>query len=93
VKNPFKIGEKVRTKVDGNEVDAVVTALWQNEVQVRTPDNELRWRTMYTVWRPGAAPLLREPNKAKSVSTNNGTAKSTALKARKAARKQPKKRR
>ena len=35
VKNPFKIGEKVLTKVGGNEVEAVVTKLWQKEVQMR----------------------------------------------------------
>jgi hypothetical protein len=95
VKNPFKIGDKVKTKVDGAEVDGVVTKLWQNEVQVRTPDNELRWRTMYTVWHPGAAPLQREQKTTKSVAaapaTNN--AKPTAAKAKKAARTQPKKRR
>jgi hypothetical protein len=59
VKNPFKVGEKVITKVGGSEVEAVVTKLWQNELQVRTPDNELRWRTMYTVWYPGGSPLAR----------------------------------
>jgi len=70
VKNPFKIGEKVLTKVAGNEVDAVVTKLWQNEVQVRTADNEIRWRTMYTVWRAGEAPLTREPKNQKSAANN-----------------------
>jgi hypothetical protein len=93
VKNPFKIGEKVRTKVDGNEVDAIVTALFQNEVQVRTPDNELRWRTMYTVWYPGAPPLQREQKTTKSIGAGANNAKPTAAKAKKAARKQPTKRR
>jgi hypothetical protein len=59
VRNPFKVGDKVLTKVQGAEVEAVVTKLWQNELQVRTPDNELRWRTMYTVWYPGGSPLTR----------------------------------
>jgi hypothetical protein len=59
VKNPFKVGEKVITKVGGSEVEAVVIKLWQNELQVRTPDKELRWRSMYTVWCPGGAPLAR----------------------------------
>jgi hypothetical protein len=59
VGNPFKVGDKVVTKVQGAEVEAVVTKLWQNELQVRTPDKELRWRTMYTVWYPGGSPLAR----------------------------------
>jgi hypothetical protein len=96
VKNPFKVGEKVITKVDGKEVEAVVTKLWQNEVQVRTPDNELRWRTMYTVWYPGAAPLVREQKTTKPVAaqsgSNNAVAK-TPVKAKASARKQTKKRR
>ena len=93
MKNPFKVGEKIITKVGGNEVEAVVTKLWQNEVQVRTPDNELRWRTMYTIWYSGAAPLLREQRTTKSVGTNNSTAKPAAARAKKAAQKQAKKRR
>ncbi len=59
VENPFKVGDKVLTKVQGAEVEATVTKLWQNELQVRTPDKELRWRTMYTVWYPGGSPLTR----------------------------------
>jgi len=59
VENPFKVGDKVVTKVQGAEVEATVTKLWQNELQVRTPDKELRWRTMYTVWYPGGSPLTR----------------------------------
>ena len=59
MKNPFKVDDKVITKVRGAEVEAVVTKLWQNEVQVRTPDNELRWRTIYTVWYPNGSPLPR----------------------------------
>jgi hypothetical protein len=93
VKNPFKIGEKVRTKVYGNEVGAVVTALWQNEVQVRTDDGELRWRTMFTIWYPGCVPLQQEQKTAKAVVANNSAAKPAAAKAKKAANKQPRKRR
>ena len=59
MENPFKVGDKVVTKVQGSEVEAVVTKLWQNELQVRTPDKELRWRSMYTVWYPGGSPLAR----------------------------------
>ena len=59
VENPFKVGDKVLTKVQGAEVEAVVTKLWQNELQVRTPDKERRRRTMYTVWYPGGSPLTR----------------------------------
>jgi hypothetical protein len=67
VRNPFKVGDKVITKVRGVEVEGIVTKLWQNEVQVRTPDNELRWRTVYTVWYPGAAPIVRRENTVKTV--------------------------
>ena len=59
MKSPFKVGEKVITKVGVSEVEAIVIKLWQNELQVRTPDKELRWRTMYTVWYPGESPLAR----------------------------------
>jgi hypothetical protein len=63
VKNPFKVGDKIITKVRGAEVEGVVTKLWQNEVQVRTAGNELLWRTVYTVWYPGGSPMAR-PGKA-----------------------------
>jgi len=100
VKNPFKIGEKVITKVDGQEVEAVVTSLFQNEVQVRTPDNELRWRTIYTVWYPGAAPLPRSQKTTKSVGiavgANNASKSALASqpkKTKRSAQERPKKRR
>ena len=57
VGNPFKVGDRVLTRVLGAEVEAAVTKLWEHHVQVRTPDNELRWRTIYTVWYPGGSPL------------------------------------
>jgi hypothetical protein len=71
VTNPFKVGDKVVTKVRGAEVEAVVTKLWQNEVQVRTPDNELRWRTVYTVWYPGGSSLLRPGNQVANVKASS----------------------
>jgi len=95
VKNPFKVGEKVITKVDGKEVEAVVTKLWQNEVQVRISGNELRWRTIFSVWYFGKAPLIREPKTTKSVGVAVGTSNSTKpapSKTKKAARKEPRKR-
>jgi hypothetical protein len=70
VKNPFKVGDKIITKVRGAEVEAVVTKLWQNEVQVRTPDDELRWRSVYTVWYPGGSPLARPGNQVVNVKTS-----------------------
>jgi hypothetical protein len=70
VGNPFKVGDKVVTKVQGAEVEAVVTKLWQNELQVGTPDNELRWRTMYTVWYPGGSPLTRPVKEAADTKSN-----------------------
>ncbi|CAN5553096.1 hypothetical protein BH18VER1_BH18VER1_16560 [soil metagenome] len=60
MQNPFKVGEPVVTKLKTKEVEAVITQVWRNEVQVRTANSELLWRTMYTVWRPGEAPLKRE---------------------------------
>lgn len=87
MKNPFKVGQKVATKVDGNEVEAVVTKVWQNEVQVRTPDNELRWRSMYTVWYPGA-PALKRPG-GEGVNTAQPATPAPQKKAGRAKTKQP----
>lgn len=47
--NEFKPDDKVLTKVKGVEVGAVVRLVWNNEVQVRTADGALRWRTTRTV--------------------------------------------
>ena len=49
--NPYRKGDKVKTKVGGKgeEIEAEVTAVFKDEVQVRTPDGELRWRTARTV--------------------------------------------
>ena len=49
--NPYQKGDKVRTKLGGKgeEVEAEVVAVWKDEVQVKTPDGERRWRTVRTV--------------------------------------------
>jgi hypothetical protein len=52
MENPFQPNDKVLTKFKGAEVEAVVIQTWKNEVQVKTPDNVLRWRTAKTVWYP-----------------------------------------
>lgn len=70
MQNPFKTGDTVLTKLKGKEVQAAVSAIWKNEVQVKTTDGELLWRTMYTVWRAGEAPLTREPKSQKSAANN-----------------------
>ena len=46
---PYQKSDKVTTNCKGAEVEAEVTAVYENEVQVRTPDGELRWRTIRTV--------------------------------------------
>ena len=48
---PYQKGDKVKTKLSGKgeEVEAEVTDVFKDEVQVRTPDGELRWRTVRTV--------------------------------------------
>lgn len=53
------------TKLKGKEIQAAVSKIWKNEVQVKTAEGELLWRTMYTVWRPGAAPLARPSKQPK----------------------------
>lgn len=55
--NPYKPGDKVHTNVKGAEVTATVTAIWQNEVQVKTEDGKQFWRTMHTVWYPFSTPI------------------------------------
>ncbi len=49
--NPYAKGDKVLTKLGGKgeDVEAEVVAVWKDEVQVKTPDGELRWRTIRTV--------------------------------------------
>ncbi len=56
VVNPYQKGDKVKTACKGAEVEAEVTAVYKDEVQVRTPDGELRWRTVRTV-QPVVVPL------------------------------------
>jgi integrase len=47
--NPYKKGDKVKTACKGEQVEAEVIAVYKDEVQVKTPDGERRWRTMRTV--------------------------------------------
>lgn len=56
-KNPYRKGDKVKTKCKGEEVDAEVTVVFEDEVQVRTPDGELRWRTVRTVTAGATTPV------------------------------------
>jgi hypothetical protein len=99
MQNPFKTGDIVLTKLKGKEIQAAVSKIWKNEVQVKTTEGDLLWRTMYTVWRPGESPLAREQKTTKSigvaVGANGSAAKSApaAPKAKKLPRKPAKKRR
>ena len=62
--NPFKAGDKVLTKVKGQPVEALVNQVWNDEVQVRTADKALLWRTVRTVTLTSAAvPPVTEPVK------------------------------
>jgi hypothetical protein len=65
MQNPFKTGDIVLTKLKGKEIQAAISKIWKNEVQVKTTEGELLWRTMYTVWHPGAAPLARTAKQPK----------------------------
>ncbi len=60
--NPFKPDDKVITKQQGKEIVAVVRLIYNDEVQVRTPDGVLRWRTAKTVWFPEQAQQPVEPD-------------------------------
>ncbi len=71
VRNPFKVGDRVVTKVQGAEVEAAVTRLWEHYVQVRTPDKELRWRSIYTVWYLGGSPLARPVKQSADAKANS----------------------
>ena len=64
MENPFKPNEIVTTKVKGAGVTATVVQVFNNEVQVKTLDGKLLWRTMFTVWRVGASPIPK-PQKPK----------------------------
>ena len=63
--NPYRKGDKVATACKGADVEAEVTAVFKDEVQVRTPDGELRWRTVRTV-KPVIV-LLTSPEPADAV--------------------------
>ena len=49
--NPYTKGDRVRTKLygKGEEGEAEVLAVWKEEVQVKTPDGQLRWWTVRTM--------------------------------------------
>jgi hypothetical protein len=47
--NPFKPDDKVLTLRKGIEIEATVRTTWNHEVQVRTADGDLLWRTQKTV--------------------------------------------
>ena len=72
MENPYKPDEKVLTKMKGADVEATVTQVWQNEVQIKTSDGKLTWRTMHTVWYPGASPIPK-PERPKAVVTQGST--------------------
>jgi len=62
--NPFKPDDKVRIKVKGADVEATVRLVWNDEVQVRTADKALLWRTVKTVWPndvQGGEPTSQQP--------------------------------
>jgi len=65
MENPFKTGDKVLTKVKGQPVEAVVHQVYNQEVQVRTANKILLWRTVKTVTLVTAAtvPPVEEPEK------------------------------
>lgn len=53
--NPYKKGDKVITKYKGSPMEVEVIQVWNEEVQVRTADGMLRWRTVKTVKAVDAA--------------------------------------
>ena len=55
MENPFKVGDAVLTVVKKSEVNAMVKQVWNREVQVKTADGKLLWRTMHTVRYPEGA--------------------------------------
>ena len=64
MENPFKPNEIVMTRVKGADVTTTVVQVFNNEVQVKTLDGKLLWRTMFTVWLVGASPIPK-PQKPK----------------------------
>lgn len=58
--NPFKPDDKVLTHRKGIEIQATVRTTWNHEVQVRTADGDLLWRTVKTV-RSLPAPATNLP--------------------------------
>lgn len=47
--NPFKPDDKVLILRKGLEIEATVRSTWNHEVQVRTADGDLLWRTVKTI--------------------------------------------
>lgn len=88
MENPFQAGASVMTKVKGKEVSATVVKTWKTEVQVKTADNELLWRTMYTVWAAGQPPMARpiKQKPAQKASANQPTPKPKRPRAKSAKR-------
>ena len=78
--NSYTKGDKVKTACKGEDVEAEVTAVHKDEVQVRTPDGELRWRTIRTV-QPVIV-LLAPPEPADTVDSAVVSRKNRAVKKR-----------
>ena len=78
--NPYPEGDRVKTASKGTEVEAEVTAVYKDEVQVCTPDGELRWRTVRTV-QPVIV-LLTPPEPADEVVPVKPRSKKRAVKKR-----------
>lgn len=58
--NPFKPDDKVLILRKGIEIGATVRTIFNHEVQVRTEDGELLWRTMNTI-RSVEPPVEEKP--------------------------------
>jgi hypothetical protein len=69
LENPFKPHDTVLTQIKGAEAEVTVRQIWKREVQVKTADGTLLWRTMHTVWYPGTKPIqkVEVPNPVETV--------------------------
>jgi integrase len=65
--NPYKKGDQVKTVCKGEQVEAEVVSVYRDEVQVRTPDGERRWRTVRTVETVGGSRTVAEPAREEPV--------------------------
>ena len=61
MENPYKSNDIVLTKIKSEATQVTVNQTYNNEVQVKTLDGKLLWRTMYTVWRVGETPIAKPP--------------------------------